>query len=366
MKPHWGIFCLLGAFVFLSVPNFLQAASLYIDPPISTLYRGDAVNYAIRLDTDESIGECVNAVDAIVSYPANIDPVDVSIGNSIFSMWVEQPTINEAERTITFAGGIPNGYCGRVAGDPMLTNVLAEFVFRSPGFIVGQEALDDNQAELSFADETTAYLNDGFGTKANLTTYPARITLAEGRGDVLVNSWKDKVDADNIPPEQFSIFLEQQDVSNKYFIVFNTTDKQTGIDVYQVMEQPLSQFGSFEWGRADAPWVETRSPFILKDQSLNSVIRVKAIDKAGNEYIATLIPEESLRSYSPNQMMTIVLVMFSVVLLAVVIIILSFFIRKRKRKGADLEPELEEEELEDFDDEHEEMLEDELPEVENK
>ena len=332
MRPLRGIFTFLGLAVIFLLPLFANAAALYIDPPISTLYRGDAVNYAIRLDVDEELGECINAVDAVVSYPANLDPVDVSIGNSIFSMWIEQPTINTEDRTISFAGGIPNGYCGRVSGDPMLTNVLAEFVFRSPGFIVGQAALDDNQAELVFLESSTAYLNDGFGTMADLTLYPARITLEAERGETLVNSWQDKVDADTQPPEEFSIFLEQQDISNKYFIAFNTTDKQTGIDVYQVMEQPLSQFGSFEWGRADAPWIETRSPYILKDQTLNSVIRVKAIDKAGNEYIATLIPDESLRTSESNQLLNIVFIMFAAVLVFVVAVIGIFFYKKRQQK----------------------------------
>ena len=32
--------------------------------------------------------------------------------------------INKENRTVTFAGGIPNGYCGRVNGDPKLTNII--------------------------------------------------------------------------------------------------------------------------------------------------------------------------------------------------------------------------------------------------
>jgi len=345
MKPTRGIFCLFGLLSIFLVPVISQAAALYIDPPISTLYRGDAINYSVRLDVDEEAGECVNAVDAVISYPANLDPVDVSIGNSIFSMWVEQPTINPEDRTITFAGGIPNGYCGRVSGDPRLTNVLAELVFRSPGFIVGQEVLDDNQAELVFLDSSAAYLNDGFGTQANLRTYPARITLDEGRGDVLVNSWQEKVDADNIPPEEFSIFLEQQDITGNYFIVFNTTDKQTGIDIYQVMEEPASQFGTFEWGRADAPWIETRSPYILDDQTLNSVIRVRAIDKAGNEYIASLLPDESLRTQSQGSMFNLVFAMFGAVLLVVLLVVILFFVRKRKTRAQEIEQTVESQEL---------------------
>jgi len=318
--------------VFFVMPTFVQAAALYIDPGKSELLRGESLTMAVRLDTDEDAGECVNAVDAILTYTENIEPVDVSIGESILSMWVERPIINKENRTITFAGGIPNGYCGRVTGDPRLTNVLAEIIFRSPGFVVGgtQSESSSNVAQVNFAPESTAYLNDGRGTKAPLDLYPATITLNSTGGSGTNNLWRDKVNNDRIPPEKFSIFLEERDVSGDFYVVFNTTDKQTGIDVYQIMEEPLTQFGSFQWGRADAPWVEVRSPYTLEDQSLNSIIRVRAIDKAGNEYIANLIPDESLRTLSGEQLLRYLLVGLGIVLFTITSVVAYFIIRKRK------------------------------------
>lgn len=306
MKVYRGLFLALFFATFLFIPQSSEAASLYIDPAMSEIYRGDAIELSIRLDTDEEAGECINAVDAVISYTSNITPVDISLGNSIFSMWVQEPTINQEEKTISFAGGIPNGYCGRVQGDPRLTNNVATLIFRSPGFSIGGGNADETNAKVSFTDFTTAYLNDGLGTKADLTTYGAQITLNKKAGSGIVDPWREAVGLDTQPPEKFSIFLEQEDLafSGKYYISFNTTDKQTGIDQYQVMEQPLSEFGTFSWGRADAPWIVTRSPYVLKDQSLNSVIRVRAIDKAGNEYIATLLPEESMRTLSREQLAT--------------------------------------------------------------
>ena len=313
------------------LPLFTQAASLYIDPPKSTLFRGDSVTLSVRVDTDEAAGECINAVDGILTYSSNLQPVDISIGKSIFNIWVEQPTINTENRTITFAGGIPNGYCGRVDGDPRLTNVLAEIVFRSPSFSVANANSDETIGTVSFADATTVYLNDGRGTAATLQTFPAQINLEKGAGPAQLNTWKQAVDADNVPPEEFSISLQKEEntPSQKYFIVFNTSDKQTGIDQYQVMEEPLSQFGSFQWGRADAPWVTERSPYILKDQSLNSIIRVKAIDKAGNEYIASLIPDDSLRTVSGLTIALYALGASLIALLTVAGFFITRFIKKR-------------------------------------
>ena len=337
----WAQLSVSFALLLLLIPSTTSAAALYIDPAISELLRGESITMAVRLDTDEDVGECINAVDAVITYPGNIEPVDVSIGESIFSMWVERPTINKEARTISFAGGIPNGYCGRVTGDPRLTNVLTEIIFRSPGFVVGGTQSASNTAAITFAAESTAYLNDGRGTKAELKTYGADITLNSTGGSGVNNLWRDKVNEDNIPPEKFSIFLEQRDISDDYFVVFNTTDKQTGIDSYQIMEEPLTQFGSFQWGRADAPWEEAQSPYTLQDQTLNSVIRVRAIDKAGNEYIANLIPDESLRTLSNNQLLTYVLVAAGFGLFIVIVLLGYVFIRRRNRTGSLVETEQE-------------------------
>lgn len=315
--------------LLLLVPQITQAAALYLDPAGGLLHRGDAVTVAVRLDVDEVTGECINAVDGVLTYTDNIEPVDVSVGNSIFPLWIEPPTINRDLRTITFAGGIPNGYCGRLPGDPRLSNIIAEIIFRSPGFTIGGS--DELVASVQFSNESSVYINDGQGTRVAPLTYGATFDLDKSPGSMITDSWQDAVRADNIPPSEFSIFLHRDDTAfaQKYFIVFNSSDKQTGIDRYLVMEEPLSQLGMFEWGRADAPWIEARSPYVLKDQTLNSIIRVKAVDKAGNEYVATLIPDESLRTYSENQMLSQVLVVASGVVLIILIGIAGVFMRRK-------------------------------------
>ncbi len=255
-----------------------EAATLYMDPNTVSLNRGDAAKVSIRLDTDEAAGECINAVDAVISYSENIIPVDITVGKSIFPIWVENPTINKETNTISFAGGIPNGYCGRVQGDPNLTNILVEIFFRAPGMQVGGGEAR-TAATVQFTDESTAYLNDGAGTPAQLQKIGANFTLGDNVGNEILDPWSGDVQSDDISPEEFSASVER--INNKWFIVFNTTDKQTGISHYEVIEESYSQSKLFDFGAANAPWIETRSPHLLKDQSRNSVIRVKAIDKAG-------------------------------------------------------------------------------------
>lgn len=324
----------ISVFAVWMLPAFSQAASLYIDPAFSSLARGDAVTLSVRLDTDEAQEECINAVDGVISYSENLSPVDVSTGDSIFSIWVEQPKIDKEKRTITFAGGIPNGYCGRIPGDPRLTNTLVKLVFRSPGFNIG-DGTGTTTGKVEFLPETTAYLNDGFGTKAELMLLGTSIELGDKPGAELKDPWREAVVTDTVPPEPFSIDLVQEakTFNGKYFIVFNTTDKQTGIDSYQVMEEPLDEGFSFNWGRADAPWITARSPYVLEDQSLNSTIRVKAIDKAGNEYIATLVPEEQMRKATVETMIFFAAIgLLGLLLVGLAILGVRAFIKRRKQK----------------------------------
>lgn len=329
-----GMLLLLWVGLFLTTGvSTVAAATLYLDPGTPTLHSGDSATLAVRLDVDEMAEECVNTVSAVISYPANIEPVDVSIGESIFSMWVEQPTIHRDSRTITFAGGIPNGYCGRVVGDPRLSNILMKLVVMVPGFSIGGSD-DSNTAEIYFTDESFAYLNDGQGTVVSVASYPSKISIIRKPGAELQNAWQKEVDADKISPEEFSISLQRDEkaFSGKYYIVFNTSDKQTGIDHYEVIEEPMSQFGAFQWGRADAPWITTRSPYVLKDQSLNSIVRVKAVDKAGNERIANLLPDESMRTMSYSQIITIAVAGASLVLMVLLLIGGLLYVKRKRQK----------------------------------
>ena len=331
------IFLRVAVFIFVVLATPTEAATIYIDPGVATISRGDSITAAVRIMPDAVAGECINAIDAVVTYTDNITPIDISIGNSIFNVWVESPVINTDNHTITFAGGIPNGYCGRVEGDPRLTNVIAEIIFRSPGLQIGGS--DDTEVKVDFAPETQVLLNDGQGTRAPLVALGGTFTLTKEAGATgIVDLWRDEVRADDLPPEDFSVTLTRDEVAfaGEYFIVFSTVDKQTGISYYEVMEEPVLEFSQFKWGGVGVPWIKAESPYVLKDQSLNSIIRVRAIDKAGNEYVATLVPEESQQTLSKNELYTYIFAAavtgIAFILLLVLIVVLIH--RRRHKKSA--------------------------------
>lgn len=317
----------LFGILFFSCVNQASAALLYFDPTSVEVSRGDTTTIGLRIDTDED--ECINTVDAVIHYDSSIRAVDVSRGDSILNIWVEEPVIDAEEHTIRFAAGIPGGYCGRIPGDPSLTNVLLNLVFRSPGFTIG--ATDNPIARIWIDEASQVLLHDGLGTNASLRLQDARITLSPTAGNAPSDPWTDQVQSDVEKPSEFSITLAKEDsaFSGKYFITFNSIDKQSGIDHYEVMEEPFTEFYTFKWGRADAPWVTSASPYVLKDQTLNSTIRVRAIDKAGNERMEILVPDTALRSLSHDKLITM---LFTGVALVIVAGIIIFMLWKRKQR----------------------------------
>jgi hypothetical protein len=72
----------------------------------------------------------------------------------------------------------------------------------------------------------------------------------------------------------------------KYVLIFNTIDRESGISHFEVAEQKLK----FCFPSEKEKWERAESPYLIKDQSLKSIIKVKAVDKVGNERIVTLNP----------------------------------------------------------------------------
>lgn len=258
---------LSGASILFSfLPLLASAATLALDPATGTYGPGDTFVVNVRLDTDDS--QCINAAHVVVNYPtATLRAVDFGRGSSIFSLWIADPKLDTQAGTIDFSGGVPGGYCGRIPGDPALSNILGSIVFS----VVGSST---KTAAIQFAPISTVYKNDGLGTAVVPTFQNATITISPipiSTG----NPWLAEVSADTIPPEPFTVTLAStRDIfDGKYYIVFSTVDKQSGLDHYEVYE--------------NGAWVRAASPHPLLDQSLKSPIQVRAIDKAGNIRMGT-------------------------------------------------------------------------------
>ena len=281
----------IAALLFLASPVF--AAKLYFETDARQIPAGENFKVNLYLDTE---GETVNAIEAAIPYPANFLKLkDWNNGNSIINFWIEEP---QAESHIlSFAGIIPNGW----RSDKGLVLRL-DF-----------EAVENGKARLAFEKSTRVLLNDGLGSTVKLAARPLDLTIAAEAPPLPMAIPLLDIE----PPEIFHPFIarDPQMFNNEWFAVFAAQDKGSGIDYYEVEEiDPV-------WKVKRAVMKGAKSPYPLKDQLLRSIIRIKAVDKQGNERVVEIPP-----THHPwfNQYL-----LGGIIVLAIIIIL---FLRKRRKR----------------------------------
>jgi len=273
IKKYYFLFLFL---LFFGLPLTASGAVLYFSSASNFYNKGDIFIVEARIDTEN---KCINTVEGNISFSQDaLEIVDFSKANSILSLWLFPPSISQETGLISFSGGIPGGYCGKLPGDPGESNLLGKMIFKAKEI---PQTLTLSTAKIEFLENSQVLLSDGFGTPAKLDTKGVALTVLSEKLEVSKDEWQEEVKKDVIFPESFEIKIHQDPAvfEGKYFIIFSTTDKQTGIDHYEVKE-----------GKGE--WIITQSPYLLKDQSLQSTINIKAVDKAGNGRIAEHIPAE--------------------------------------------------------------------------
>lgn len=243
----------------------------------------------------EPEGESINAVQGSVVLPNLKGEPDVRTGNSVLSLWVDKPSFNASTKTLSFSGIMPNGY-------PGTKGVLLSLVFA-----------DSSSAEGIYVSGS-AYKNDGRGTEITLSKKTTLVMKTAGSVSL------PDISSDHELPESFTPILVADPVlyDGKVVVVFETQDKGSGIDYYEVAET-IPKF----IGNPDLVWEKTISPYVLKDQSISSDIYIKAVDRNGNVRIEKISPEKWFISYRN-------LVLSSIIVL---ILLAVLFYAYRKRRG---------------------------------
>lgn len=329
----------LTSFIFISIvggivlPKEVDAARLYFRPDQGSYRVGETFGVEVRVDTDEE--GCVNVFGLDIRYaPQFLRVADVSRGESILTLWPEPPTSDEVGGLLSFVGGIPGGYCGRTAGDPGLSNIIAKVFFTVLPDI--NEGVLPRSVRVVFQPSSRVLLNDGLGNVAELKMDPAEFTILPSDGSLDArNELYDELQSDSVPPEPFVVQIYQDPslFRGKYFLIFSTTDKQSGIDHYEVLETNALGFKIYNWQRA--VWKAAESPYVLDDQRLRSIIKVKAVDNAGNERIIEYVPPEYLASRE-TALYPVAIIGIGVLLIGGFIMIRKFIARRSLKKKNDV------------------------------
>jgi len=283
-KKSKRIICIVIFAFCIIKPIATNAAELYLESSQPEYAPNETFSVDIRLNVTPP--ENVTAIESYLKFDnQSLKAIDFLTGNSIL-MFIETPKINQEQGIVSFSGIIPGGYTGRLSGDPGASNLLGKITFQAQKTI-------NPQTSIYFLNNSRVLLDEGKEAKTNLVFKPLDIQISSQ--EVVFNPLNEleKIkEEDKIPPEDFTPEIVK--IDEKYFLVFNTQDKQSGIDHYEVATLKENLFGqltpisNFEKGE---------SPYPLKESDLTKTIKVKAIDKAGNTRIATLNPYVPIKWY---------------------------------------------------------------------
>lgn len=299
---------LLTITLFFITPLCVSASQLYLETSPASVRVGDTVTATLFLDTQ---GDFINALEGSVSFSQNLSFVQMSHGNSLITLWMRPPEVSGD--TISYAGIVPGGYMGEVG---------PKWVGYHPGRVFSMvfQARSAGDAWIQVNRESTVLLNDGKATEAPLTVKDAAFVVTSGTpGAIIVPatpSWNDTT-----PPEPFTpLTIRNPDTffSGTYYLIFETTDKDSGVSYYEVEE-------------GDGIFKRATSPYLLQNQRRDTLITVRAVDRAGNirDVIVSPVAQEPWYvSYSTSGA-----VLFCIILVAIV------GIMKRKRMYARKEEE---------------------------
>lgn len=111
-------------FLALILPFNANAASLYFSPTSGSYEVGSVFPVSVYLTSST---ESMNAASGVVSFPVeNLEVVSLSKTNSIFSLWIKEPSFSNTNGTINFEGIILNsGYTG-TSGKILTVNMKAK------------------------------------------------------------------------------------------------------------------------------------------------------------------------------------------------------------------------------------------------
>ncbi len=374
---------LISILTTLSIPFIGYAATLYLTPQTQSVYQGDSLLMEVMIDTED---EEINIVEASLSFSTDLLLVgDISIGNSIINLWAQRPSQNSLGK-ISFVGGITNGFKGDgllakinfsakdigqakiglkddakvLLNDGKGTEVQLKFLdgsyeitARPKGLLnVSSESHPEqnkwynnniiqlywdltNEAEYSYLlshdplvepDNVPNWPEGELvwvgaleykGLEDGVYYFTAKQKLPEKDWS---NTVRFKAMIDTVPPKLFEPKIGQDPslFTGKYFLSFNAADKTSGINYYEIKEQSRI-LGIVQTGK----WQKQESPYLLTDQSLRSIIKVKVVDKAGNEKIVEIVP-----AYKPTGQDVLLLIS----LFAIGIFVWIFLKRIKRRK----------------------------------
>ncbi len=297
LKKYLLLTSVIVASFLIVIPAF--AAETFFGTKAQEIKANQLFEVGVFINTDN---EDINAIEGKVIFPQDLLEIKkINDGNSIISFWIEKPKSASEGQTrlpvgqVAFSGIVPGGY-----------NDSRGLIF-SITFLTKKEG----GGAIEFSG-VKALRNDGQGTEAQLTISNFQFLISK---QVSIPQTTTPKTEDRDPPEEFTPQIAADPVifEDKWFLVFATQDKGSGIDHYEVRE-------------GEKPFVIAESPYLLQNQDLDEEIAVKVVDESGNERIATLPPQKPRAWYKNYSLFVIPMIA------GVVLVYLTWKILWKKRR----------------------------------
>lgn len=197
-------------FLFLLLPIVAFGATLGLSPASGSYQQGSVLTVNVYANSN---GTAFNALSGVVSYPKDLlEVISVSKGQSIISLWVQEPSFSNTAGTVNFEGIVLNpGYNG--ANGKVLT---ITFKVKS----VGTANLSFSSGSILANDGEGSEIISGKGT-AQFTLIPVNVVE-----DVVTDSpkvVKEEKENNNLIPSITSETHPKDSWSSKKDSVFNFT-----------------------------------------------------------------------------------------------------------------------------------------------
>jgi hypothetical protein len=327
------------------VPKLILASSISLSPTSGTFTVGSTFNVSVLLDTKGKAVNALQIF--VTFPPDKLQIVSPSTGKSIVGIWASPPKFDNVKGTMSLEGGVPGGitvssgvitnitfrvkstgealvrfkddsevYLDDGFATPDLNQTSnAVYNFRLPppmGPIVVSETHPDQStwyqnknAVLYFTDD--GGITEGYSYILNSDPISEPDNISEGvkkfisyndlddgvhyfhikmlRGGLWGGTTHFAINVDATPPSTFPIEIlpDARTTSTNPVVQFDTTDKLSGVDFYEIKIEPLSPEAVSLLGSGASLFVEATSPYViptLVKGSYNVVVR--SIDKAQN------------------------------------------------------------------------------------
>ena len=279
---------------FLFFVPFTNAARFFFETDNKEVGLGQEMEIVLRVDSE---GEMINALEGTIYLPELLSVEAIHDGDTLIAFWSERPYLNN-DQMINFSGIMPGGWWGRGG---KVFSFIARTINQGEGTIVVSNA--------------RILLHDGKGTELPVSTESLALHVDE---EIALIPVLFDYDDDELPELFIPLLAQDSDVfEGDYFLVFATQDKGSGIDYYEVQEtkKRLKDKGKGNWQKAE-------SPYRIIDQTLESFIYIRAIDRAGNIRVVVFEPTKR-----PDRRLAIMILALFIILFLFALIIIN---RRRK------------------------------------